>query len=79
MKLLCAGPTSIDKRVMDAMGQFLTNPDLDPEYTKFHRNVEKKISKLLKTEATSFLMLGEAIMGLEGAVCSLMELSLIHI
>ena len=73
MKLLCAGPTSIDKRVMDAMGQFLTNPDLDPEYTKFHRNVEKKISKLLKTEATSFLMLGEAIMGLEGAVCSLME------
>ena len=73
MKILCAGPTSIDKRVMEVMGKSLTNPDIDPEYEKKHRQVEKKISKLLKTEATSFIMLGEGMIGLEGAICNLVE------
>lgn len=73
MKILCAGPTSIDPRVMEAMGKSLTNPDIDPEYEKKHRQVEKKISKLLKTEATSFIMLGEGMIGLEGAIINLVE------
>lgn len=73
MKLLCAGPTSISPEVQKAMGRFLTNPDLDKEYTKFHRNMEGKISRLLRTEALSFVMLGEAIMGLEASISSLME------
>lgn len=73
MKILCAGPTSIDKRVMEVMGESHTNPDIDPEYEKKHRQVEKKISKLLKTDATSFIMLGEGIIGLEAAICNLVE------
>lgn len=73
MKLLCAGPTSISPEVQKAMGTFLTNPDLDKEYTNFHRNMERKISKLVKTDALSFVMLGEAIMGLEASIASLME------
>lgn len=73
MKILCAGPTSIDPRVMEVMGKSLTNPDIDPEYEKKHRQVEKKISKLLKTEATSFIMLGEGMIGLEGAIINLVE------
>lgn len=73
MKILCAGPTSIDQRVMEVMGKSLTNPDIDPEYEKKHRQVEKKISQLLKTEATSFIMLGEGMIGLEGAICNLVE------
>ena len=73
MKILCAGPTSIDSRVMEVMGKSLTNPDIDPEYEKKHRQVEKKISKLLKTEATSFIMLGEGMIGLEGAIINLEE------
>lgn len=73
MKILCAGPTSIDSRVMEVMGKSLTNPDIDPEYEKKHRQVEKKISKLLKTEATSFIMLGEGMIGLEGAIINLVE------
>lgn len=73
MKILCAGPTSIDNRVMEVMGKSLTNPDIDPEYEKKHRQVEKKISKLLKTEAASFIMLGEGMIGLEGAICNLVE------
>lgn len=73
MKILCAGPTSIDPIVMEVMGKSLTNPDIDPEYEKKHRQVEKKISKLLKTEATSFIMLGEGMIGLEGAIINLVE------
>lgn len=73
MKILCAGPTSIDEEVMELMGKSLTNPDIDPEYEKIHRRVEKKISKLLNTDATSFLMLGEGIIGLEAAICNLVE------
>ena len=73
MKILCAGPTSIDQRVMEVMGKSHTNPDIDPEYEKRHRQVEKKISKLLKTDATSFIMLGEGIIGLEAAIINLVE------
>jgi len=73
MKILCAGPTSIDEDVMALMGKSLTNPDVDPEYEKIHRNMEKKISKLLKTKATSFVMLGEGMIGLEAAICNLVE------
>ncbi|RVU55883.1 pyridoxal-phosphate-dependent aminotransferase family protein [Anaerosphaera multitolerans] len=73
MKILCAGPTYIDESVMEKMGQSKTNPDLDPNYEKFHRSVERKISKLVNTDARSFIMLGEAILGLEASICSLME------
>lgn len=73
MKILCAGPTSIDQRVMEVMGKSHTNPDIDPEYEKRHRQVEKKISKLLKTDAASFIMLGEGIIGLEAAIINLVE------
>ncbi|MBU5669876.1 alanine--glyoxylate aminotransferase family protein [Peptoniphilus sp. MSJ-1] len=73
MKILCAGPTSIDEEVMELMGKSLTNPDIDPEYEKVHRNMEQKISKLLNTKATSFVMLGEGMIGLEAAICNLVE------
>lgn len=73
MKLLCPGPTSIDESVIEAMANCKTNPDLDPEYEIFQRNMENKISKLLNTSATSFVMLGEGIMGLEASIVSLME------
>lgn len=73
MKLMCAGPTAVRKSSIEAMGKFLTNPDLDPEYTVFHRSVEEKYSRLLHTNRRSIIMLGEAIMGLEAAVINLME------
>lgn len=38
---LCAGPTTIAPEVKEAMNTFLTNPDMDPDYTKIHRNAEK--------------------------------------
>lgn len=46
---------------------------MDPDYTKIHRNAERKISRLLHTEAESIIMLGEGIMGLDAAAASLLE------
>lgn len=73
MKILCAGPTSIDQKVLARLAESKTNPDLDPAYAAYHHSVEQKISTLLHTDAKTILMLGEAIITLEAAVCSLME------
>lgn len=70
MIVMSAGPTLVPQNVRDAMVSNFTNTDLDKEYIKFHRNVEKKISKLLNTDSLSFTMLGEAMLGLDGACAS---------
>lgn len=73
MKILSAGPTSVSKNVKEALTKKLINTDLDPDYYNFHKNVEKKYSRLLNTDATSFTMLAEAIAVLEGACLSTLE------
>ena len=45
MRILCAGPTTITPEVEGAMQGIVTNPDLDPAYETFHRNVEKRLSR----------------------------------
>lgn len=44
MRILCAGPTTLLTEVEGAMTDVVTNPDLDPAYEVFHRNVEKRLS-----------------------------------
>ncbi len=73
MKILCAGPTSINEKVLAKMSLSKTNPDLDPNYKNYYESVEQKYNKLINTDATTFFMLGEAIITLEAAICSLME------
>ncbi len=73
MKILCAGPTSINEKVLAKMSISKTNPDLDPNYKDYYKSVEEKYNKLINTHATTFFMLGEAIMTLEASICSLME------
>lgn len=73
MKILCSGPTSIAKNVLDKMSISRTNPDLDPEYEKYQRSIEAKISKTAHTNARSFFVLGEAIATLEASIISLVE------
>ena len=70
---MSAGPTSVSERVKRAFNSESTNPDLDPKYTELHLNLCKKYSKALHTECTSFIMLGEAMLGLDGACCSIIE------
>lgn len=71
--IMSAGPTSVHPRVLEAAGRPLKNTDLDPEYVAFQRSTEKKISRLLHTEATSIILLGEAMLGLDGSLASLVE------
>lgn len=70
---MSAGPTSVHPRVLKASQRPLKNTDLDTDYVAFQRGTEKKISKLLKTQARSFIMLGEAMLGLDGAMASFIE------
>lgn len=73
MFIMSAGPTSIPQRVRQAMVRDFTNTDLDENYIAIHKATEQKVSKLLKTGARSFLMLGEAMLGLDGACASFTE------
>lgn len=73
MRIMSAGPTTVGPEKLQEMARPTTNTDLDPEYITFHRQTEQMISKLLHTEARSFLMLGEALLGLEAAMSSFIE------
>lgn len=73
MKIMSAGPTSIPEQVRQAMAAGFTNTDLDPAYTEFHKSMERKLSQLVHTKATSFIMLGEGMAGLDGACVSFTE------
>lgn len=59
MRILCAGPTTITPEVERAMQGIVTNPDLDPAYETFHRNVEKRLSRVVKTDRPTVIVLGE--------------------
>lgn len=71
--IMSAGPTSVHPDVLAAAARPLKNTDLDASYVAFQRAAERKISRLLETEAVSFIMLGEAMLGLDGAMASLVE------
>lgn len=71
--IMSAGPTSVHPRVLAASRRPLKNTDLDAGYVAFQRETERKISQLLGTNAKSFIMLGEAMLGLDGAMASLIE------
>lgn len=73
MIISSAGPAYVGPLKREAMNKECTNTDLDKEYIRFHRETERMISKLLHTEETSFAMLGEALLSLEGACASLIE------
>ncbi|MDY3118111.1 MAG: alanine--glyoxylate aminotransferase family protein [Peptoniphilus sp.] len=73
MRILCAGPTTLLPEVEEAMTGIVTNPDLDPDYEVFHRKVEARLSAVVKTDRPTVMMLGEGMLALEAAVCSLME------
>lgn len=71
--IMSAGPTSVHPRVLEAARRPLKNTDLDESYVAFQRETERKLSRLLNTEAVSFIMLGEAMLGLDGSMASLVE------
>ena len=72
--IMTPGPTEIPLRVKRAMLRESTNPDLDPSFLEFYNSVRRKISKLLKaSKADIYIMVGEAILGLEAAIANTMR------
>lgn len=73
MLIMSAGPATVGADKLAALAEPVTNTMLDPNYITFHKQTERMISQLVGTESDSFVMLGEALLGLEAACASLIE------
>jgi len=71
--IMTPGPTAIDERVRRALSRPITNPDLDPAFFEFYKQVCRKVARIAHTDETVLIMAGEGILGLEAAVASLVE------
>ena len=71
--IMTPGPTAIDERVRRALSRPITNPDLDPAFFEFYKQVCRKVGRIAQTDQTVLVMAGEGILGLEAAVASLVE------
>ncbi|MEM2957675.1 MAG: alanine--glyoxylate aminotransferase family protein [Candidatus Jordarchaeaceae archaeon] len=73
MLMFTPGPTEVHPRVLQAMARPLQNPDLDPDFYSFYDALCEKVKKIMKTGNDVILHSGEAIIGLEAAVASLVS------
>jgi len=70
--ILTPGPTEIPQRVRLALAKETTNPDLDPEFMEVYEGVRSKIKDLLNARKCDvYVMLGEAMLGLEASIANL--------
>jgi len=69
---LAAGPTAASARTLAALGSPITY-HYDPAFLEAFRRTEAKLGQLFKTENEVILMQGEAVLGLEAAVRSLVR------
>lgn len=67
------GPTSVRENVRLERAKITTNPDVDEEFVEFYKNTCDKISKIIKTKNSTYILSGEGILGLEAACASLTE------
>lgn len=73
MLIYTPGPTEVPPRVLRRMARAITNPDLDPEFTKLYEELQGKLMRIMKTKNDVLVMSGEGFLGLEAAVASLVE------
>ncbi len=72
--ILTPGPTEIPHRIKMAMIREETNPDLDPGFLELYREVSRKLKKLLGIDKGSlYIMVGEAMLGLEAAIANIVR------
>ncbi|MCD6300530.1 MAG: alanine--glyoxylate aminotransferase family protein [Staphylothermus sp.] len=70
--ILTPGPTEIPERIRFALARKPTNPDLDPEFLELYNDVRYKIKRLLNAfRSDVYVMLGEAMLGLEASMANL--------
>ena len=69
--ILTPGPTEIPERVKRALLRETTNPDLDPGFLDTYNRVRDMLKKVMGVTASSiYILLGEAILGLEAAIAN---------
>jgi alanine-glyoxylate transaminase/serine-glyoxylate transaminase/serine-pyruvate transaminase len=72
--IITPGPTEIPYRVRLAMARETTNPDLDPDFLSFYNHVRGKVKDLISAQRSDlYLMVGEALMGLEIAIANMVR------
>lgn len=72
--ILTPGPTEIPHCVRMALARETTNPDLDPEFLNEYNKVRGMLKDLLGAHSASiYVMVGEAVLGLEAAVANLVK------
>ncbi len=72
-KIMTPGPTQIRENVRKAMGLVCTNPDLDPAFFDFYRELCAKLAGIWRSSGQVYILSGEGILGLEAACASLTE------
>ena len=72
--ILSPGPTEIPSEIRLALARETTNPDLDPSFREEYLQAARKISYVIGARDHSILiMLGEAMLGLEASVASIID------
>jgi aspartate aminotransferase-like enzyme len=71
--LLTPGPTEVPESVREAMARPIHNPDVQPEFFAFYRDLQDKLAAVYGTDDDVLVLGGEGILGLEAAVASVVE------
>ena len=66
------GPTEVPAAVRERMSEPMPNPDVEPEFVAFYRDVLEKLEAIYGDDDIAVLG-GEGILGLEAAIASLVE------
>lgn len=67
------GPTAIPDSVRSAMAQPPQNPDVDPAFTAFYRDLQAKLQAVKQTTHDVHVLSGEGMLGLEASIASILE------
>jgi aspartate aminotransferase-like enzyme len=69
--LMTPGPTAVPPDVLDAMARPPVNPDVQAEFSPFHRDLLDKLARVYDTDDDVLALSGEGMLGLEASVASL--------
>ncbi len=71
--VMTPGPTALPEEVRTAMARPIQNPDIEPEFTEFYRDLLDKLAAVYDTADDIVVLAGEGMLGLEASVASLIE------
>ena len=71
--VMTPGPTALPPDVREAMARPIENPDVEPEFTSFYRDLLDKLAAVSGSENDALVIGGEGMLGLEAGVASLVD------